>query len=82
MRPITLGFRFYGEDFETWAERALHEIENASIEDATVIADTYTVSNFTASRTLNAGTATATQVANVLATFIDDLQKRSPNRVE
>jgi hypothetical protein len=82
MRPVVLGFRFYDEPFEQWAERALHDIENASIEDAMVVADAYTVSNFTASRTLNAGTATTTQLANFIATFIDDLQKRSPNRVE
>jgi hypothetical protein len=82
MRPISLGFRFIDEDFSAWAERSFRTVEDASQEDATVIADTYSVSNFTPTRTLNAGTATATQVANFIATFIDDLQKRSPNRVE
>jgi hypothetical protein len=82
MRPLSLGYRFFSEDFTAWAERAFREIENASQEDAIVVADSYTVSNFTATRTLNAGTATLPQLAAFVATFIDDLQKRSPNRVE
>ena len=81
MRPVQLGFRF-GGSFETWAEAALRQIEHASQEDATIIADAFTVSNFTVTRTLDAGTATATQIANFLATFIDDLQKRGTNRAE
>jgi len=59
---------------------AFQEISNASREDAVSIADAYTVTNFTASRTLNAGTATLAQLAAFVATFIDDLQKRGPNR--
>jgi hypothetical protein len=82
MRPLSLGYRFQGENFQQWAERAFREIELCSLEDAIVVADSYTVSNFTASRTLNAGTATTTQLANFVATFINDLQKRSANRVE
>lgn len=34
----------------------------------------YTVSNFTPTRTLNAGTATTTQVANFVATLVSDMQ--------
>jgi hypothetical protein len=59
---------------------AFTELSNASREDAVLIADSYTVTNFTASRTLNAGTATTAQLAAFVATFIDDLQKRGPNR--
>jgi hypothetical protein len=59
---------------------AFQEISNASREDAVAIADGYTVTNFTASRTLNAGTATTAQVAAFIATLIDDLQKRGQNR--
>lgn len=35
----------------------------------------YTVSNFTPLRTLNAGTATTTQLANFVATLVSDLQQ-------
>jgi hypothetical protein len=83
MRPVLFGFKFPGEPFEAWAERGFREIENCSLEDAIVVADSYTLGTFTPLRALPAtGAITATQVANVLATFIDDLQKRSANRVE
>jgi hypothetical protein len=83
MRQMSFGFRFPGEDFEPWAERAFREIENGSIEDAITIADSYTLGTFTPTRALpNTGTITATQLGNVFATFIDDLQKRSVNRAE
>jgi hypothetical protein len=83
MRQVQFGWRFPGEDFAPWAERALRTIEDASLEDAIVIADAYTLGTFTPLRALpNTGTITATQVANVFATFLDDLQKRSVNRVE
>lgn len=60
---------------------ALREIEKASlVGDAGTVADGFTVSNFTETRTLNAGTATASDVANVLATFISDLKKRGSKR--
>ena len=61
-----------------WTQAALHEIQNASIEDvdtAAVFKD-FTATNYTATRTLNGGTATATDVANVLCTLIDDMKKR------
>ncbi len=35
---------------------------------------TYSVSNFTPTRTLNMGTATATDIGNFLATLVNDLQ--------
>lgn len=56
---------------------ALQEIARASFEaDPNEVADAYTVSNYTETRTLNAGTATASDIANVLATFLDDLKRR------
>ena len=69
-----------GEKTDAYLDRVLTEIADASLIDALKIADEYTVTNFTATRALDAGTATATQVANVLATFIDDLQRRGSNR--
>ena len=62
--------------------RALREIEQASLEDACQIADGFTVSNFTETTTLDASTATTTQLADFVATFIDTLQRRGPNRTE
>jgi hypothetical protein len=60
---------------------ALREIEKASAEaDAGQVADAFTLSNYTETRTLNAGAATLGDVANVLATFISDLQKRGTKR--
>lgn len=38
-------------------------------------AGTYAVSNFTPTRTLNAGTATLVQLANFVATLVSDLQQ-------
>lgn len=68
--------------FEDYVMNCLKEIESASLEDAIYVADDMTVSNFTTSRTLNAGTATTTQLANFVATFIDDLQRRGKNRTQ
>lgn len=60
---------------------ALREIEQAADEDyAADAADGFTVTNYTETRTLNAATATATDVANVLATFLFDLKKRGSKR--
>jgi hypothetical protein len=49
------------------------DIENrfAKVEQ---MAGPYTISNFTPTRTLNMGTATATDIGNFLATLVSDLQ--------
>lgn len=69
---------FADKDVLDWARNALVEIERADRERADVasIAQDFTVTNYTTTRTLNAGTATATDVANVLCTFIDDIKRR------
>lgn len=55
---------------------ALQEIARASYEnDPAVIASDFTVTNYTETRTLDAGTATTTDIANVLCTLISDLTK-------
>jgi hypothetical protein len=69
------------EPADRFVLEALREIEKASAEaDVGQVADAFTLSNFTATRTLDAATATASDVANVLATFISDLQKRGTKR--
>lgn len=61
--------------------KALKEIEHASSEDyASDAADSFEITNYTETRTLDAATATATDVANVLATFLFDLKKRGSKR--
>jgi hypothetical protein len=67
MRPVRLG--------RDNVAAALLEIERASQEERFVdIADAYTITAYTPSRTLDATTATATQVAHFLATLIQDLK--------
>ena len=80
MRKLYLGAPLTSDtkNVAQWTETALHEIERASIEDVDLaaIAKDFTVSNYTVTRTLNGGTATATDVANVLCTLIDDIKRR------
>lgn len=55
---------------------ALQEIARASVEsDPALIASDFTLENYTETRTLDAATATATDIANVLCTLISDLAK-------
>lgn len=55
---------------------ALQEVARASIEsDPAVIASDFTLENYTETRTLDVGTATTTDIANVLATLILDLAR-------
>lgn len=82
MREISVGTPVPGQSFEDFAKGIFQQIEQASREDALTIADGYSVVNFTTTRTLDASTATTAQLANFIATFIDDLQKRGPNRVQ
>lgn len=76
MRPI----RFSGQPSAPgqqqiqWILNALGMIQTNSNIDAMVIAAGYTVKNYTPTRTLNAGTATLADVANVLATILADLK--------
>ena len=79
MRPVNLPTGTDAASLQT----ALRQIEQASQEDAMVIADDYTVTlPATLQRTFNPGTATLADVANVLATFLWDLQHRGSNRGE
>lgn len=83
MRPVSLGRPNVSNDpeaFRRWVLGAFAEIERASVEDAFVVADDFTVSNHTEKRTLNAATATTADIANVLCTLIEDLQNRGMKR--
>jgi hypothetical protein len=82
MRQVSFGYRLPGESPDDYLQRALRQLEEASLEDAMQIADGFELGEFTETHTLNPTTATTADVANFLATFISDLQKRGPNRVE
>lgn len=57
------------------------KIEVASRDnDPQKIAQDFSITNYTETRSLNAGTATATDVANVLCTLIRDLQNGGSKR--
>jgi hypothetical protein len=80
MRPVSLSAS-QGQSFEDWVRASLREIEDASQQDALLIADDFTVGTFTELRALpNTGTVTAAQVGNFLATFINDMHKRGSRR--
>ena len=65
------------EPFDRFVLEGLREIERASFEnDTSEIADGYTLSNFIETRTLDVSTATLTDVKNVLATLLFDMQNR------
>lgn len=80
MKRLTLGHPA-SENDTGWAIRALREIELASFEDIEATFDEYTVEGtITETRTFNAATASATDLRNVLATIISDIQKRGSKR--
>ena len=83
MRPISLGQPSVIADdkrFRTWVLQCMAEIERASYDDLADVANDFTVSNHTKTRTLDASTGTLTDVKNVLCTFIEDLQNRGMKR--
>lgn len=64
-----------------WMMDSLREIERASIEDIeTVVGELDVTGTVTETRTLDVDTATATDIANFLATFISDVKKRGQKR--
>lgn len=71
----------YGDDiFKQWVAACFEEIELASREEIAAIAKDFDITGYTETRTLDASTATATDVANVLCTLILDLQRHGQHR--
>ncbi len=63
-------------------ERQFREVER-ELQWLTEVADAFSLTGtFTEQRTIDAGTATATDLRNVLCTFLSDLKKRGVNRVD
>lgn len=77
MRQVSLGSPRSGSNdpFARWVMEAFRTIESASQAERFVdIVSAYTVTNYTKTRTLDASTATAGDIANFLATLIADLK--------
>lgn len=80
---LSLGWMQGGESPEAFVNRTLRTLEEASYEDAMAIADAYNITlpgGFTPVRTIDPSTASLTVLANFVATFLTDLQKRGINR--
>ncbi len=74
-------FNFASDHRWAWIVNAIREISNASHDQITEeIADTYTVSNLTVSRTFDADTVTTAQLADIVGTLIQDMQNRGVKR--
>ena len=81
MRPVALPdpspFAAAVETKIDWCIRAIQEIARSSrVADPNKVADEFTVRNATATRTLDVATASASDVAAVVGTFIGDLKQR------
>ncbi len=81
MRPVRFGTPLPGQELRFILD-ALHDIERASQEDALTIADDFVVTNAVELREINTATCTLAQLAQFVATLVDDFQKRGQNRVE
>lgn len=68
------------DEFGKWVHESLRRIENESAITVAHLADQYTISNHTPTRSLNMATATATDIGNFIATFISDLKNRGSKR--
>lgn len=80
MRPVAF-FQEVAGGFETWVRQCLREIENASNEDISEVADGFTIGgSFIETRTLDLDTPSEANIAAVLATFISDMKKRGAKR--
>lgn len=81
MRQIVfLGAPIPGRETD-WIMEALREIERASAEENYSVTDAFTVLNLgDPVRTLDVATATATDVAKVLGTLLQDMKRRGATR--
>lgn len=82
MRPISLGkpSAISAEHWKKWCEECFAEIERASYEDVAEVARDFTVTNLTDLRTLNVSTATTSEIARFLGTFVRDIRNRGMKR--
>lgn len=66
------------KDVLEWARKAIVELERSDREraDIAMIAQDYTLTNYTELRTLDGTAGTLADVRNVICTFIDDIKRR------
>lgn len=85
MKPLSLGHPI-GNSPEAkldWIIDAIRQIELASQEETTQIFDSYSFTDtLTETRTFDVSSATLSEIRSVLATLIDDHQRRGVNRRE
>lgn len=82
MRPVYLG-RPASQDaklVKDWIDRCFAEIELASQEDLSQAAADFTITNYTETRTLDAGSATLADVRNFVCTLVLDLKNSGSKR--
>lgn len=73
----------YGVDpgWGEWVTKSLREIEKATVDDAEAVIGEFTIAEgFTETRTLDAATATLTDLANFVATLVSDIKKKGQKR--
>lgn len=84
MRGLSFGSPENDQEEETpfirWVKNALAEIQEASDADVEHIFDDFTVSNYTETRTLDASTATLSDVTNFICTIVRDIQAGGSKR--
>ncbi len=83
MRPVYLGRPVNNspEMERKWFRDALREIETASQETVeTTVADAFSATNVTATRSMDTDVVTLPQLADYVATFINDLKARGTKR--
>ena len=79
MRPFTINIAAHPGATQTAMEVAMLDAfrelsDNSHLDNATQILRDFTVSNYTETRTLNAGTAATADIANFLCTLVSDLK--------
>lgn len=67
------------ESTDEFLDRSLQAISEATFQDLDEVLQSYAVTGFSAKRDLDAGTATVADVANFLATLINDIKSAGQN---
>jgi hypothetical protein len=82
MRKLVFGSPLQGREIQ-WLVGAVKKVERATFEDIESVFDAVTISGaYTETRTLTPSTATASDIANLLATLITDIKKRGASRTQ
>lgn len=82
MRPVSFPSSVPGDSAGAiaWLLGAVRELALASQEDIAEVADAFTITNLTETRTLDCTGATLGDLCNVVGTLISDIHKRGTTR--